>query len=273
MTSEFHDVQGAKVHVWRQGEGRPLLLLHGNPDSHRSWLPLIECLPAGIEAIAPDLPGFGESAVPRDQDISLDGQARWLDALLDALALEQPIDLMVHDIGGVLGLAWLLRHPERVRRVIVSNTIFHSDYRWHFWARVWRRPLLGELSMAMLGLPLVGRRLLDPTLRLGGPGLSKAQRDVIYRDYHSRARAQVLRLYRGTNPEKFAAEEAVLQAQLARMPVRVIWGRRDVFIPAEFAQRFATVDVHMIDDVGHWVAAEAPERVAALVAEHLQAGG
>ena len=91
--------------------------------------------------------------------------------------------------------------------------------------------------MAMLGLPLVGRRLLDPTLRLGGPGLSKTQRDAIYSDYHARARAQVLRLYRGINPEKFAAEEAALQVQLARKPVRVIWGRRDVFIPAEFAQR------------------------------------
>ena len=70
MASETHRVQGADVHVWRQGEGRPLLMLHGNPDSHRVWLPLIERLPAGIEAIAPDLPGFGASGVPAVQSLT-----------------------------------------------------------------------------------------------------------------------------------------------------------------------------------------------------------
>lgn len=269
MASETHRVQGADVHVWRQGEGRPLLMLHGNPDSHRVWLPLMERLPAGIEAIAPDLPGFGASGVPAEQSLTLDGQAQWLEELVASLGLDQPADLLVHDIGGFIGLAWLLRHPGRVRRVVVTNTAFHSDYRWHFWARVWRTPVLGELSMAMLGAPLIGRMLFGQSLRVGGPGLSRAQRDDTFDAYHARTRAQVLRVYRATDPERFADEEGEAQALLARLPVRVVWGRRDIFIPPGFAHRFATDDVHVLDDVGHWVALEATDRLAALVAEHL----
>ena len=60
-----------------------------------------------------------------------------------------PIDLVVHDFGGLFGLAWAVRHPERVRRLAILNTMFFPDYRWHFWARVWRTPLLGELSLAV----------------------------------------------------------------------------------------------------------------------------
>lgn len=263
------EVQGAPVKVYRQGTGRPLLLLHGNPDSHRTWLPMLTLLPPGIDAIAPDLPGFGGSGVPSDQEVSLDGHVAWMDALVAALDLDAPFDLMVHDIGGILGLAWVARNPERVRRLVISNTIFHADYRWHFWARMWRRPVIGELTMAMLGVPVIGPALFGQTLRVGGPGLSRSQRRETCAEYHARARAQVLTLYRAMDPEHFGPHEAALQDAISRIPTRVIWGARDVFIPRSFAGRFGTSDVHVLEDVGHWVAAEAPQAVADRLVAHL----
>ena len=74
------------------------------PDAHR-------CL-------TPDLPGFGRSEVPRDFDCSLDGWSAWVDDVVRALDVTTPIDLVVHDFGGLFGIAWAVRHPERVRRLV-----------------------------------------------------------------------------------------------------------------------------------------------------------
>lgn len=263
-------VQNAEVFVHRRGPrgGTPLLLIHGNPDSHRMWLPMIEHLADRFDCIAPDLPGFGASALPANNDVSLAGFARWTDDLIAALELDQPVDLMVHDIGGFYGLAWAALHPDKLRRLVVSNTLLHADYQWHFWARVWRSGL-GELSMKAFDWPVIGPTALGITMRIGGPLLTKAQLDETFANFHPTARAQVLRIYRETDPAKFAPWEQPMLACTAQRPTRVIWGARDPFIPLSFCQCFGAADVQVLTDAGHWVAAEAPERVADLVREHL----
>jgi pimeloyl-ACP methyl ester carboxylesterase len=67
-----------------------------------------------------------------------------------AADVKQPIDLVAHDFDGPFGFAWAIRHPDAVRRIVAINTLFFSDYHWHFWAQVWRTPVLGELSMAVM---------------------------------------------------------------------------------------------------------------------------
>jgi len=261
-------IYDADVFVHRQGRGRPLLMLHGNPDSHRLWLPMIERLQADHDCIAPDLPGFGASGVSAANDVTLAGFAGWVDDLLNALGIGEPVDLIVHDVGGFYGLPWVVRHPERLRRLIITNTLMHADYRWHFWARVWRSRL-GELAMQMFDWPLLGRLGHRLTLRQGGPGLSSAQIDEAFRHFHGGARAQVLRIYREADPEKFAPWMAPLGAVIADHPTRVLWGERDPFIPRRYAERFGTADVRLLAHAGHWAVAEAPEHCAALVRGHL----
>lgn len=265
-------VQNAAVHVHREGRGRPLLMLHGNPDSHRLWLPMIERLKADHDCIAPDLPSFGTSAVPPANDVTLAGFARWVDDLVSAVSPSEPVDLICHDIGGFYGLAWAARHPERLRRLVITNTLFHADYRWHFWARVWRSGL-GELSMRAVDWPLIGRVALGVTMRLGGPGLSRAQIDDTLAGFHATAREQVLRIYRETDPEKFGPWQAALEATIARRPTLVLWGQRDPFIPAAFADGFGAASVERLPGVGHWAVAEDPAGCAARVRAHLSAAG
>ncbi len=263
-------VQGAEICVHRQGCGRPLLMLHGNPDSHRLWLPLIERLRDRHDCIAPDLPGFGASAIPPDNDVTLAGFVRWVDALLSALRIEAPIDLIVHDIGGFYGLAWAARNPQRLHRLVISNTLLHADYRWHFWARVWRSRF-GELAMRAFDWPLLGRAGHGITMHQGGPGLGAAQIEDAFVNFHASARAQVLRIYREADPKKFAIWTESLLATIAVRPTRVIWGLQDPFIPLAFARRFGSADVKVLAEVGHWVALEAPDLMARLVEEHLSA--
>lgn len=264
------EVQGAKVFVHREGSGRPLLMLHGNPDSHRVWLPLIERLRDRHDCIAPDLPGFGASAIPLRNDVTLAGFVRWIDDLLAALAIKGPIDLIVHDIGGFYGLAWASRNRQRLHRLVISNTLLHADYRWHFWARVWRSRF-GELAMRAFDWPLFGKAALGLTMRQGGPGLTRQQIADTHAHFHPAARAQVLRIYREADPAKFAAWTQALLAVIAACPTRVIWGLLDPFIPLSFARSFGQADVQLIVEAGHWVPLEAVDRVAGLVEEHLSA--
>jgi pimeloyl-ACP methyl ester carboxylesterase len=116
------------------------------------WEPFLR-LTGGI---APDLPGFGESAKPAGYPYDIDGLADHLEALLDHLRVDQ-FSLVVHDWGTV-GRALARRHPKRVERLVILDAVpLLPGYRWHWPARAWRTPGLGELAM------LFTRK---PTLRL-----------------------------------------------------------------------------------------------------------
>ena len=146
-------VGAARINVTEWGEGAPVLLLHGNPDSGMMWDGVARRLGTCFRCFAPDLPGFGHSEVPNDYDPSLVGLVRFVEQFLGAAKIKRPIDVVAHDFGGPFGFAWAVRHADLVRRIVAINTLFFSDYHWHFWARVWRTPVLGEFSMAVMNRP------------------------------------------------------------------------------------------------------------------------
>lgn len=263
---------GVSNEVYVRGAGQPVLMLHGNPDSHVMWLPLIAKLRGNYRLIVPDLPGFGASRTRADhREITLQGMAEWVAHLLDALSVDNPVDLLLHDFGGVYGLAFATTYPERVRRLVITNSVFQQDYRWHFWGRVWRKPRLGELAMALMGVLGLGKALFNSSLRSAGPGLSQEQIDEAYRRFTPEVRQQVLRLYRATDPANFAGWETRMLAVTGQHPTLVLWGQRDPFIAARYADRFGAGKVERFNDVGHWVVVEAADRVAPLIDQHLQA--
>ncbi len=106
-------------------------------------------------------------------------------------------------------------------------------YRWHYLARIWRTPVLGEAFMRMGTFPAL--RLL---LRHGNPrGLPLDVLKRMYRDYKNPAvQRAVLRLYRAT---ELAAVSEQLHAQLRSLdvPVLVVWGARDPYVPVRYAHR------------------------------------
>lgn len=269
LASRHINAGGVDVHYLEQGQGRPLLLLHGNPDSAHMWEPVIRRLPPDIRCIAPDLPGFGASRVrARGVGCTLPELAAWVEAFVTALALPRPLDLVVHDFGGPFGLAWAVTAPDRVRRLAVVNSVFHADYRWHFWARAWRTPVLGELVMLALSLPRFGAWLFDGGLRAGGPSLSAEHRAATFARYHITARMRTLKLYRATPPGVFADWEPRLQQLVAHMPTLVLWGDQDPYIDGRFARRFGADEVHHFPDCGHWLPLEDPNAVAAALERH-----
>jgi pimeloyl-ACP methyl ester carboxylesterase len=251
------NVQNVNVHLVDRGTGQAILFLHGNPDSADMWDGVISRLSSRFRCLAPDLPGFGRSTGSVDFDCSLDNMAAFVDGLILAAGITEPVNLVVHDFGGPYGLAWAIKHPDKIRRIAVTNTLFFSDYRWHFWARVWRTPCLGELSVL-----LMNRWIFGWELRRGSPTLSQEHILRSYGHVTPTMQRMVLRLYRATDPENFRGWEEKLLGLTRRIPTLVLWGDRDPYIPIEFADRFGTENIKHFPDSGHWLPVEAPDEVS-----------
>jgi pimeloyl-ACP methyl ester carboxylesterase len=259
------DVQGVEVYLADSGSGEPILFLHGVPNTAEMWSDVIAHLCRSYRCLAPDLPGFGRSIAPHNFDCSLKNQADFINELVEAIGIDVPLNLVVHDLGGPYGLAWAVKHPEKIRRIVIMNTLFQSDYSWHTWARIWRTPLVGELSMALLNWPLFRWEL-----RRGSRKLSVEFIRDAYSMISPMMKRMVLRLYRATDPEVFAGWEDELLKLTARVPAIVLWGDHDPYIAKHFAERFGAQTVQHFPTCGHWIADEATDEVLQWLEEFLK---
>jgi pimeloyl-ACP methyl ester carboxylesterase len=250
--------------VGETGDGPPVVFLHGNPDSHTVWSGVAARLAGKFRCIAPDLPGFGRTSLPAEFSYSLFEQAGWVKGVFDALELPRA-HLVIHDVGGVFGCAFAADHGDRLLSLTIGNTLFFPDYKWHFWARVWRTRGLGELSWTLLNRPLFRREL-----RRGSPHISREYADHAYVGFTKSVHRAVLRWYRAMDPSVFAGWDKKYEDAVARLPHGVIWGDRDPFIPARFAERFGK-NVQHFPDLGHWWMVEDPEAGARAIEGILRA--
>lgn len=122
-------INGLEMNVLIAGEGPPVLLVHGFPDTHAVWRKQIPMLvAAGYQVIAPDTRGCGESQLPsRVADYHRDLLVADLRALLDVLGIER-VRLVAHDWGAVQGWLFALAHPERVERYIALSVGHPAAY-------------------------------------------------------------------------------------------------------------------------------------------------
>lgn len=151
------DVGGLRMHVMEQGAGRPVLMLHGNPTWGYLWRKVALAL-AGepLRIILPDLIGLGLSDKPREAAAhTLENHARWLGALLDALALDRLV-FVGQDWGGPIGLRALADRPALAAGLVLANTVVgppRKGFRPTAFHRLARVPLLGELVFRLGNFP------------------------------------------------------------------------------------------------------------------------
>lgn len=118
---ERHRVRGVDLSVLRAGEGVPLLLLHGYPETSRIWLRVIGPLAAcGFEVVAPDLRGFGSSTIGPDGMHDLVASALDMATLLDELELADVV-VLAGDFGGAVAQDLAVRRPDLVDRLVLFN--------------------------------------------------------------------------------------------------------------------------------------------------------
>jgi haloalkane dehalogenase len=115
------EILGSTMYHEEQGDGPPMVFLHGNPGSSRLWRNVLPAVDAGVRRLAPDLIGMGRSGKP-DIEYRFGDHARYLDAWFDRLGLDD-VTLVGHDWGGALAFDWATRHPGRVRAVAFLETL------------------------------------------------------------------------------------------------------------------------------------------------------
>lgn len=263
---------GFSTRVLRAGTGAPILLLHGNPDNAGEWRPLIKVLDGTGACMAPDLPGFGQcDEPPLSFDYSLAAHEAFLDELLGALGVSQPVILVVHDIGGIFGVAWAAKHLDRICGVVITNTVVFENFPWFSQARTWARTdWLGrtqaEARMWLIGL--AGGALFRKVFGGLSPELPPTELARITQEFalDGKAKRSTLRLFRQMIPnEYFTGMDAAVRTLIARVPVRVVWGLGDPYIPDRFAASFPGVKIERVAGGGHWVPISSAAKVAAAV--------
>jgi pimeloyl-ACP methyl ester carboxylesterase len=243
----------------------PALYLHGVPDSSDEWIPFL----ARTGGLAPDLPGFGRSGKPGYLTYTIDEYDHYLERFLDTVGVER-VSLVMHDWGAV-GLVFAQRLPERVARLVLVNTMpLLGGYRWHRLARIWRTLGLGELAMGTTNRFTLGR-LSRETNATPGP-MPQAWLDSVLEHFDQGTQRAILRLYRSSPPEVLAA--AGERRGRLDVPALVVWGMKDPYIPARFAQEYVDAlpqaQLLELEDAGHYPWLDRPE-VLARVADFLAA--
>lgn len=244
------------VYVEMSGSGEPALFLHGNPDSGHVWSEIVPKVNTQYRCYVPDCPGYRYSPVPPSFRFDFDGYADWVNALLNALDIRQPITLVMHDWGGILGMCFAAKYPQRVKRIVGGDFPFTPDYRWHKpWAQVWRTPLLGELSLLLMNWPL-----FNWEMRRGSRRLSTAQLRATYNNIGGwRSKQAILRYYRSANPQAYKAWWPKVQALAAQVPIDLIWGADDYYVPLAEGKAISHRQFTALEGIGHWVPLECPE--------------
>jgi haloalkane dehalogenase len=123
--SKFVDVLGSKMHYIDEGEGDPILFLHGNPMSSYLWRNIIPHLSGQGRCIAPDLIGMGKSDHP-DIPYRYDDQYRYLSAFIGALEIGSNVTLVIHDWGSALGFRWAHDHADDVKAIAFMEAMIRT---------------------------------------------------------------------------------------------------------------------------------------------------
>jgi pimeloyl-ACP methyl ester carboxylesterase len=265
---------GATIHVRVGGTGPAVVLLHGYGETGDMWAPLAEDLVRDHTVVVPDLRGLGLSSKP-DAGFDKKTQAGDVAGVLDALKIDRA-DLVTHDIGNMVGYAFAVQHPERVRRFVLIDAPVPGIGPWE---EILKNPLLWHF-------------------RFGGPDMERLVegRERIYLDrfwnefsaapsrFSEAAREHYAKLYAlpGAMHSGFAQFAAFDQdavdnkAFLAAkgklgMPVLAIGGEKSFGPMMATVMRFAASDVTegIIPDSGHWIMEENPTATSVMVRSFL----
>lgn len=138
--SKFVEVLGSRLHYVDEGQGDPVLFLHGNPTSVYLWRNIMPHVQEVTRVVAPDLIGFGKSDKP-DLEYRFVDHSRYLDAFIEALGLQQ-ITLAIHDWGSALGFYYALRNESNVKGLAFMEAILRP-IRWDQFPEAARKTFQG----------------------------------------------------------------------------------------------------------------------------------
>jgi pimeloyl-ACP methyl ester carboxylesterase len=282
QTTHYRTVKVDGLSIFYREAGNPdaptLLLLHGFPSSSRMYEPLFSRLASHYHLVAPDYPGFGNSDAPSAKEFAYTFEhiAGVMDDFTNAIGLKRYV-LYMQDYGGPVGMRLAVKHPDRVRALIIQNAVAHEDGlgplwkpRRDFWAD--RAAHEEAIKGAFLSLSTTRQRhigsnpepeSIDPDrwivefAFLSRPGQGAIQIDLFY-DYR-------------TNVASYPAWGQWLRQHHPK--TLVVWGKYDpsfqVDEVAAIKRDVPDAETHILD-AGHFALYERPDEIARLMGDFLQ---
>ncbi len=257
-------------------------MVHGNPTWSFYYRELVKALSGNYRSIVPDHIGCGLSDKPEVAvyDYRLRSRIDDLDNLLDTLALDEKITLILHDWGGMIGMAYALRHPEKIRRLVVMNTAAFLPppaKRIPLRLSIIRRTgPLADLAVLGFNLFAVGALFMASEKRL-----SAEVKKGLTAPYNCwKNRIATLKFVQDIPlAEKDPSYRLVKQIDdqlqaLSKLPMLIFWGEHDFVFDhdylSEWQRRFPEAEVHRFPDAGHYVLEDVPEKIIPLTQDFLK---
>jgi len=265
----YREVEGLRLAHLDEGEGKPVVFLHGEPTWSFLWrkvIPLVR--DAGYRCIAPDLAGFGRSDKPVDIDwYSYDRHTELTATLLEDLDLREAT-MVVHDWGGPIGLRLAVEHRARIERLVILDTGLFTGHQQMAGAWTAFRDFVERTEDLPVGFLVKGACKNDPGEEV------VAAYDAPYPNAESKAGARAFPLLIPLTPEApgALAGQRVLDAlRNDRRPTLMLWADSDPVLPRSTGERFAAAigrEAPMtIENASHFL----QEDQGPLIGEHIAA--
>jgi pimeloyl-ACP methyl ester carboxylesterase len=256
-------VEGIKIHYLAAGHGPAVILLHGYTQTSRMWRPIIPLLAEKFTVIAPDLPGIGDSAIPKD-GLDMKTSAIRIHALAKSLGIEKA-RVVGHDIGLMVAYAYAAQFPAETKKLAVLDAFLPGVAGWEAVyddPNVWHFRFHGPTPEALVS----GRERIyfayfwndlaaDKTR-----SLSNADRQAYVAAYSQPGRMRAGWAYFAAWPQTAKDFAQVAQTKLA-IPVLAIGGEKSLGEVLGQQMKLVATDVTVVvlKDTGHWVMEERPK--------------
>ncbi len=281
FASRWFSRNGLRQHYLDEGTGDPVLMLHGNPSWSYYYRHLIRSLRGSHRCIVPDHIGMGwsDKPPPSRYNYHLSQRVDDLDALLQHLGNPSKLTLVLHDWGGMIGMAWACRHPQLVKRLVILNTAAFPNPKGRRlpWAlRLGRDSRLGAWLILKHNAFARGAarfgvvRAMDPVIRsayLAPYDTPEHRISTLYfvKDIPLAPTDRGFDLVQSVDAQL---------GQFANRPALICWGLRDFVFDRHFLrvwqEKLPTAQTHAFADAGHYVLEDAHERIVPLVKDFLE---
>ena len=271
----FATPSGYRMHFVDEGNGDPIVFVHGNPAWSFEFRHLIAALRSGFRCVAPDHIGSGlSSRSGRREDNHPESHAARFAALLDHLDLRD-LTLFMTDWGGPIGLDFARRHSDRVRRLAIANTwCWPVGDDFHFRA-------FSFLMASRPGQYLIKRHnIFVNTVMPKAVGERRVLTPEIMAHYRQAQPSPEARAANAALPGYIVGASPWLdsiwreRAAFADKPALIFWGHRDIAFRKKELDRWKTalssIELHEFENCGHFLAEEAPERLVTALRSFMQ---
>ncbi len=273
----FMEIGGWRVAYTDEGNGPPVLLLHGCPFSSYEWHSIIPILAQHYRVIAPDLLGLGDTGVRLDDDYRLPNEMKMVVGLLDALGIKEA-RVVGHDHGGATSELLMKYHPDRIHSLVLTNVEAYDQ--WPSapetpFLRMLLNPVTGPFFRLAFGLTPFQREAYASAVYTPGhlddemlaaftrPQISTPQRYLRLRRFFH------WQLDREHNLETMRAVDGMRKFD---RPTLILWGRHDTNFGPPIAERLAkdipgVVRIQWMENSAHLPMLEEPEAYAAALTQ------